>query len=138
VVELVAKKTVGFNMALHTKCWKFYEARPRGNDRNFKGEYVGFVEGFERYLYSNQWVSFLIRKLKDQEKLHLVTFNKLLHADSIQLSPFCFLVSHLVMILIWQGYGLEKVSLLLSTEKYIPSEQKTDTIIQDMNITKMV
>jgi hypothetical protein len=72
VVELVSKKIPGFNMALHTKCWKFYEARPRGDERNFKGEYAGFVEGFEGYLYSNQWATFLARELKNQDKLNQV------------------------------------------------------------------
>gem|GEM_PF-6108140 len=50
---------------------------------------------------------------------------------------FYFQVSHLVMILICQGYGLEKISLQLNTERYIPSEPKTDTIFQDMNMTKI-
>jgi len=72
VVELVCKKINGFNIALHTKCWKYYTARPRHDERNFKGEYAGFVEGFEGYLYSNQWVNFISRELKDPVKLRLV------------------------------------------------------------------
>ena len=72
VLELVSKKIPRFNMALHTKCWKFYGARPRGNQRDFKGEYSGFVEGFEGYLYSLQWTKFLAQELKDPQKLLLV------------------------------------------------------------------
>ena len=72
VVELVSKKIPNFNMALHTKCWKFYDARPRGNQRDFKGEYSGFVEGFEGYLYSLQWTKFLAKELKEHQQLQLV------------------------------------------------------------------
>jgi hypothetical protein len=71
VVELVSKKIDHFNIALHTKCWKLYESRPRGTERNFKGEYAAFVEGFEGYLYSTQWADFLIKELKNDDKLML-------------------------------------------------------------------
>ena len=69
VVELVTKKIKGFNMALHTKCWKFYEARPRETDNDFKGEYASFIEGFDYYLYSMKWVKFLISELKNKQKM---------------------------------------------------------------------
>ena len=69
VVELVAKSFKDFNMALHTKCWKFYNARPRGEEHAFKGDYSAFMEGFDGYLYSMKWVKFLEAELKDAEKL---------------------------------------------------------------------
>jgi hypothetical protein len=72
VVNLVGEKIKGFNMALHTKCWKHYNARPVLNDQNFKGEYSAFVEGFDGYLYSPQWVKFLIKELKDENELAAV------------------------------------------------------------------
>lgn len=72
VVEEVAKKISGFNMPLHTKCWKFYDARPAETQKGFKGEYSRFVEGFEGYLYSSQWVKFLIQELDDPQKLQQV------------------------------------------------------------------
>lgn len=72
VVELVSKEFPNFNMALHTKCWKFYDARPRINQRDFKGEYCGFVEGFEGYLYALQWTKFLVQELKDPQKLRQI------------------------------------------------------------------
>ncbi|MGO2074747.1 MAG: DUF3644 domain-containing protein [Pseudoalteromonas sp.] len=72
VVELVSKEFPIFNMALHTKCWKFYDARPRINQRDFKGEYCGFVEGFEGYLYALQWTKFLVQELKDPQKLRQI------------------------------------------------------------------
>lgn len=72
VVELVSKVCSGFNMTLHTKCWKFYNARPREMDRAYKGEYSAYMEGFDGYLYSMKWVKFLREELKDAEKLRLV------------------------------------------------------------------
>lgn len=69
VVELVEKKIADFNMTQHTKCWKYYQARPRELDRNYKGEYASFMEGFDGYLYSMKWVKFLREELKDKEKL---------------------------------------------------------------------
>ncbi|ACJ28673.1 Conserved hypothetical protein [Shewanella piezotolerans WP3] len=69
VVELVEKKIKGFNMTLHTKCWKFYEARPREVEADFKGEYSSFIEGFDHYLYSMKWAKFLIKELKNKQKM---------------------------------------------------------------------
>ena len=69
VVELVSKELPHFNMTLHTKCWKFYEARPRETDKSYKGEYSAYVEGFDGYLYSMKWVKFLRREQKEDGKL---------------------------------------------------------------------
>lgn len=69
VVDLVSQSIKGFNVPLHTKCWKFYNARPRPLDHTFKGDYSAFMEGFDGYLYSMQWVKFLKEELKDAEKL---------------------------------------------------------------------
>jgi hypothetical protein len=69
VVELVAKKVKGFNMTLHTKCWKFYESRPREIETTFKGEYSSYIEGFDHYLYSMKWINFLIKELKNKQKM---------------------------------------------------------------------
>ncbi|MCC4262862.1 DUF3644 domain-containing protein [Oceanimonas baumannii] len=72
VVELLRSELAGFNMTLHTKCWKYFNARPRHNDRGFKGEYVAYVEGFDGYLYSKQWITFLSKQLKDEKVLEEV------------------------------------------------------------------
>lgn len=72
VVEILTKKIPDFNMSLHTKCWKFYEARPRESIRDFKGEYSGFLEGFEGYLYTQQWITFLTEELQDLNKIDLI------------------------------------------------------------------
>ena len=50
-------------MALHTKCWKFFEARPNEMNGEFKGRYAGFIKGYNNYLYTNDWISFLKEQL---------------------------------------------------------------------------
>ncbi len=72
VVELVSKSIPAFNMYLHTKCWKYYNARPVKLEANFKGEYAGFIEGYDGYLYSNKWVDFLISELVDDHKIQSI------------------------------------------------------------------
>lgn len=59
-----------FNMALHTKCWKFFEARPIEVNVDFKGPYSGFVLGFNNYLYTNDWIVYLKEQLNDEVTLH--------------------------------------------------------------------
>ncbi|MGK7897705.1 MAG: DUF3644 domain-containing protein [Xenococcus sp. (in: cyanobacteria)] len=69
VIELVKKTISSFNTIwLHTQCWKYYKARPKNNDPTYKGEYCGWIEGFDGYLYTQSWVNFLIEKLADQEE----------------------------------------------------------------------
>lgn len=72
VVELVTKKVKGFNMTLHTKCWKYYEARPKELDKAFKGEYASYMEGFDGYLYSEKWVKHLCSELKKADNIKAV------------------------------------------------------------------
>ncbi|MFT5708566.1 MAG: hypothetical protein ACI9ES_002869 [Oceanospirillaceae bacterium] len=69
---LVKEKVPEFNMALHTKCWKHFEARPRDNQAEFKGEFSSFIEGFDGYLYTKQWVTFLCKELQDPDVLAMV------------------------------------------------------------------
>lgn len=64
VVELVAKSINGFNMPLHTRCWKYFSARPQDIQINYKDTYASYMEGFDGYLYSMNWVNFLIAQLK--------------------------------------------------------------------------
>ncbi|CAI2025462.1 DUF3644 domain-containing protein [Serratia fonticola] len=72
VVKIIEKKIIGFNMTLHTKCWKYFQARPRELQQAFRGEFVAYDEGAECYLYSQKWVKFLEEKLSDANILNLV------------------------------------------------------------------
>ena len=47
VVSLIKLKIDTFNMVLHTKCWKFYNVRPREMRAGFKGDYAAYIEGFD-------------------------------------------------------------------------------------------
>lgn len=69
VMQSVKEKIPEFNMPLHTKCWKYYEARPRDIKTVFKGEYASYIEGFDGYLYTNKWVKFLVDELRNPEVL---------------------------------------------------------------------
>lgn len=66
VMVLVKEKIPSFNMSLHTKCWKYFKVRPQENKAGFKGEYSAFVEGFDGYLYSKGWVTFLTNELSKE------------------------------------------------------------------------
>ncbi|HID8401944.1 DUF3644 domain-containing protein [Serratia marcescens] len=63
IVEKVKETHQFFNMALHTKCWKFFEARPNEMNGEFKGRHAGFIKGYNNYLYTNDWIAFLKEQL---------------------------------------------------------------------------
>lgn len=69
VVTIVKEKIKDFNPTLHTKCWKYYNARPREMVITFKGEYAAYSEGFDGYLYSRRWAEFLIRQLSNKDEI---------------------------------------------------------------------
>lgn len=65
VVELVKDKHPDFNMSIHTQLWKKHKARPQKINKSFQGKYSGYVEGFDGYLYTMEWVCFLRSILND-------------------------------------------------------------------------
>lgn len=65
VVELIKDKDPGFNMSIHTQLWKKHKARPQKINKSFQRKYSGYVEGFDGYLYTMEWVDFLISILND-------------------------------------------------------------------------
>ena len=52
-------------MSVHTKFWKKFKARPQSKKTDFKGKHAGYVEGFDGYLYTKNWVDFLIEEIKN-------------------------------------------------------------------------
>ncbi|HBY1612300.1 TPA: DUF3644 domain-containing protein, partial [Klebsiella pneumoniae] len=42
---------------------KFFEARPNEMNAEFKGRHSGFIKGYNNYLYTNDWISFLKEQL---------------------------------------------------------------------------
>ncbi|KTC89481.1 DUF3644 domain-containing protein [Fluoribacter dumoffii] len=63
VVDQVKEQIPEFNMSQHTRCWKQFKARPTKINPKFKGKYAAYIEGFDGYLYSQEWVNFLINEL---------------------------------------------------------------------------
>lgn len=66
VVALLNDSFPEFNMAMHTKCWKYFTARPQNIEISFKGEYAAYVEGFDHYLYTKKWVGYLKTVMADK------------------------------------------------------------------------
>ena len=55
----------------HAKCWKYYKIRPSSGDQNpekTNEKYCYYDKPFDQYVYTQQWVDFLIGELKDREK----------------------------------------------------------------------
>lgn len=67
VVTLIEEVFPNFNMSMHTRCWKYFDARPQEVNSNFKGEFSAFIEGFDHYLYTKKWVEHLKTVMRDKE-----------------------------------------------------------------------
>jgi hypothetical protein len=62
-----------FNAAYnHSKCYKYYKVRPlKATDPNpekTNQDYCIFDKTFDQYVYTEQWVNFLVEKLQDPEE----------------------------------------------------------------------
>ncbi len=69
VVSLVQKKEKDFNMTTHTRFWKYYNVKPILDDKKYKGKYCGYIEGFDGYLYCQEWVNFILSVYKNSDEL---------------------------------------------------------------------
>lgn len=61
-----------FVMDTHTRCWKKYNIRPDSSSENPKKtnkKYCVYDEPHDDYLYTNEWVTFLVSKLTDDNEL---------------------------------------------------------------------
>lgn len=55
----------------HAKCWKYYKIRPEKGDPNpekTNEKYCYYDKPFEQYVYTQEWIDFLIEELRDKEK----------------------------------------------------------------------
>lgn len=60
-----------FNMDTHTRCWKKYEVRPESGSENpalTTSEYCVYDQANETYLYTQEWVEFLIEQMSSEEE----------------------------------------------------------------------
>lgn len=69
VVKLVCEAHPDFNMSRHTQLRNKYKARPQKINKSFQGKYTAYVEGFDGYLYTMEWVEFLISTLNKEKEL---------------------------------------------------------------------
>ena len=55
----------------HAKCWRYYKIRPKKGDphpENTNKKYCYYDKPFDQYVYTQEWIDFLIEKLKDREE----------------------------------------------------------------------
>lgn len=65
------KEREKFSIDTHTRCWKRYGIRPDSNSRDPRKtdtKYCVYDDPHEDYLYTEEWVTFLIDKMKDEEE----------------------------------------------------------------------
>ncbi len=55
----------------HARCWKYYKIRPNKGDskpEKTNEKYCYYDKPFNQYVYTQEWIDFLMEKLKDQEE----------------------------------------------------------------------
>lgn len=63
-----------FSTHNHTQAWKYYEVRTSDRSpEHCKPEYCQYDEAHNSFVYTNEWVEFLVRKLSDQAEYEKVT-----------------------------------------------------------------
>lgn len=59
-----------FSVALHTKAWKYYKVRKTGTQANgCNTKYCQYDEAHRDYVYTQDWIEFLLSKLSDPNEL---------------------------------------------------------------------
>lgn len=64
-----------FNVTHHTKCWRYYKARPpksSDNPAQCRVEYCQYDQVHKDYVYTDKWVEFLVAELQDDEKYRAI------------------------------------------------------------------
>lgn len=60
-----------FNLDTHMRCWKKYQVRPDGKSdfpENVISKYCTYDDTHKDYIYTHEWVNFLIEKLSNEEE----------------------------------------------------------------------
>jgi hypothetical protein len=70
VVDNVARQSgLKFNITHHTNAWKKYEVRPRAlGSSSTNSKYCLLDEPTNTYIYTKEWIAFLVEKLKDPQE----------------------------------------------------------------------
>lgn len=86
VVERVRAGIPGrFSTNDHAKAWRFFEVRPIEGDAHperTKIDFCRYNQVFKRYVYTDAWVTFLIRKLSDPKIYKAVTGRSMTDAST--------------------------------------------------------
>jgi hypothetical protein len=83
-IERGGKQLNRFNLAIHTRCWKRYKARPEGGSPNPEAtdwKYCIYDKRHNDYGYTQAWVDFLIKKLKEPGEFDSLILLKTMIAD---------------------------------------------------------
>ncbi len=70
-ITRMKKQINKFNSDTHTRCWRKYKARPDSKSKNphqTDTKYCVYDKAHKDYLYTKEWVDFLISKLKDENE----------------------------------------------------------------------
>jgi Domain of unknown function (DUF3644) len=70
VRRVKADAQIRFSMTDHTRCWQFFEVRPPEGDEHperTKPQFCRWDSTFKRWVYTEAWVSYLVRKLGDPD-----------------------------------------------------------------------
>jgi len=74
VVTKVKEKTgIGFTINQHTNAWKLYKIRSRTRTpQGCKPEYCQFDDAFKDFIYTEEWVDFLCKKVNNPEEFERI------------------------------------------------------------------
>lgn len=74
VVTKVREKTgIGFTINQHTNAWKLYKIRSRTRiPQGCKPEYCQFDDAFKDFIYTEEWVDFLCKKVSNPEEFERI------------------------------------------------------------------
>jgi hypothetical protein len=68
--RIKAEAKIKFTITDHTKCWQYFEVRPREGDEHperTKEQFCRWDSTFKRWVYTEAWVNYLVRKLADAD-----------------------------------------------------------------------
>ena len=73
VVRLIKERGFTFDMGLHTRARKLFMVRPKGKSPNgCNTKYCQFSEPHKNYVYTNEWVEFLVSKIQNPDELEKI------------------------------------------------------------------
>lgn len=74
ISQMVSEKIRrNFSIYNHTQAWKYYDVRKPGNNaQDCKTEYCQYDEVHKDYVYTQEWVDFLVKELSNEDKYNRV------------------------------------------------------------------